>query len=57
MPKDWGEKWETHFIPKPYDAIMNKSLLAIITVIVIGAVSVYAILSIKSFLPAGTFYR
>ena len=43
MPKDWGEKWETHFIPKPYDAIMNKSLLAIITVIVIGAASVYAI--------------
>ena len=43
--------------PKPYDAIMNKSLLAIITVIVIGAASVYAILSIKSFLPAGTFYR
>jgi len=43
MPKDWGEKWEMHFIPKPYDVIMNKSLLAIIAVIVIGAVSVYAI--------------
>jgi len=32
-----------HFIPKTYDAIMNKSLLVIIAVIVIGAVSVYAI--------------
>ena len=32
-----------HFIPKPYDAIMNKSLLAIIAVIVVGAASVYAI--------------
>ena len=43
MPKDWGEKWETCFIPKPHVAIMNKSLLAIIAVIVVGAASVFAI--------------
>jgi len=43
MPKDWGEKWETCFIPKPHVAIMNKSLLAIIAVIVVGAGTVFAV--------------
>ncbi len=43
MPKDWGEKWKRHFIPKPQDVIMNKSLPAIIAVIVVGTTSVFAI--------------
>ncbi len=43
MPKDGGQKWKMHYIPKYHDAIMSKSLLAIIAVIVVGAVSVAAI--------------
>jgi len=37
------KKWKMHYIPKYHDAIMSKSLLAIIAVIVVGAVSVAAI--------------
>jgi len=43
VPKDWGERWKTRYISKHHDAIMSKSLLAIIAVIVVGAVSVAAV--------------
>jgi len=43
VPKDRGERWKTRYISKHHDAIMSKSLLAIIAVIVVGAVSVAAI--------------
>ena len=43
MPKDWGEKWKMRFIPKWNGVFMKKSLLAIVAVIVIGAVSVFAL--------------
>ncbi len=43
MPKDWGERWKTRYISKHHDAIMSKSLLAIIAVIVVGVGAVFAV--------------
>ncbi len=35
--------WKIYFIPKPHDTIMKKSLLAIIAVIIVGAISAFAL--------------
>jgi hypothetical protein len=35
--------WKIYFILKPYDTIMKKSLLAIIAVIIVGAISAFAL--------------
>ena len=43
IAKNLDEIWKMCFIPKPYDESMNKSLLAIIAIIVIGAGAVFAV--------------
>lgn len=43
MPKDWGLKWKTGYIPKLYGSIMNKLLVIAIAVIVVGRVSTFAL--------------
>ncbi|MGH1520817.1 MAG: hypothetical protein ACRBB2_00325, partial [Nitrosopumilus sp.] len=43
MSKDWGENWVIRYIPKFHSAFMNKALLAIIPIVIIGIVAAYAV--------------
>ena len=42
MPKDWGQKWKTCYIPKLHCSIMNKLVIAI-AIIIVGGVSTFAL--------------
>ena len=43
MGKDWGENWVIRYIPKFNSVFMNKVLLAIIPIVIIGIVAAYAV--------------
>ena len=43
MRKDWGENWVIRYIPKFNSIFMNKALLAIIPIVIIGIVAAYAV--------------
>ena len=43
MCKDWGENWVIRYIPKFNSVLMNKALLAIIPIVIIGIVAAYAV--------------
>ena len=43
MGKDWGENWIIRYIPKFHRMFMNKVLLAIIPIVIIGIVAAYAV--------------
>ncbi len=43
MPKDWGLKWKTDYIPKLCGSIMNKLLVIAVAVIIVGGVSTFAL--------------
>ena len=43
MGKDWGENWIIRYISKSHRMFMNKVLLAIIPIVIIGIVAAYAV--------------
>ena len=43
MGKDWGENWVIRYIPKFDSVFMNKALLAIIPIVILGIVATYAV--------------
>ena len=43
MPRDWGEKWKIPYIAKSIDFVMNKAVIAVIAVVIISGISVYAL--------------
>ena len=43
MPKDWGLKWKTCYIPKLHGSIMNNLLVIAIAVVIVGGVSTFAL--------------
>ena len=43
MPRDWGLKWKRCFIPKFTVYVMNKAIIVIIAVVIVGGISAYAL--------------
>jgi len=43
VPKDWGLKWKTCYIPKLHGSIMNKMLVIAVAVVIVGGVSTFAL--------------
>ena len=43
MPKDWGLKWKRGFIANFVMFVMNKAVIAIIAVVIVGGISAYAL--------------
>ena len=43
MPKDWGEKWKIDYIPNLDSLIMNKALLAVIPIVIVGIIAAFAV--------------
>ena len=43
MPKDWGQNWKTHYIPKLHCSSMNKLLGIAIMIMVVGIASLFAL--------------
>ena len=43
MPRDWGLKWKRCFIAKFTVYVMNKAVIAIIAVVIVGGISAYAL--------------
>jgi len=43
MPKNWGQNWKTHYIPKLYCFSMNKLLGIAIVIMVVGVAALFAL--------------
>ena len=43
MPEDWGLKWKRGFIANFVMFVMNKAVIAIIAIVIVGGISAYAL--------------